>query len=187
MLSFDPTAYGSATARILSGEDLCELGPGKPREERREELRSLRPGDVVSAARDQNMAKCCLSGLWLWHNFLDESHQISQEIGSSSGSYWHGIMHRREPDYSNSKYWYRRVGEHAIFPALQEAAAELARGHQLSGQAAEIARGRSWDPYAFVDLCSSVAGGGSADESFARQVATAEWQLLYDYCYHEAK
>ena len=45
------------------------------------------------------MAACCLCGLWLLHDFLDESHSLSQEITTDTGSYWHGIMHRREPDY----------------------------------------------------------------------------------------
>src|ERR1041384_5983899 len=51
-------------------------------------------------------------GLYLRFNFLDKSHTVSQGIHSVEGSYWHAIMHRREPDYSNSKYWYRRVPAH---------------------------------------------------------------------------
>src|SRR5438874_740571 len=76
-----------------------------------------------SAVRDQDMAAACLAGLWLYHDFLDEAHRISQELDTTTGSYWHGLVHRREPDFSNAKYWFRRVGDHAIFPALQAAAA----------------------------------------------------------------
>ena len=54
------------------------------------------------------------SGLLLWNDALDESHNISQGLGDQTGSYWHGIMHRREPDYPNSKYWFGRVGTHPI-------------------------------------------------------------------------
>src|SRR5688572_23215464 len=64
-----------------------------------------------------------LAGLWLWHDFLDESHAISQVITSATGSFWHAIMHRREGDFSNAKYWYARCRNH---PALSEIGARVA-------------------------------------------------------------
>ena len=51
--------------------------------------------------RDRDMAATCRSGLWLYHDFLDEAHTISQEIETPEGSYWHALVHRREPDFSN--------------------------------------------------------------------------------------
>ena len=32
---------------------------------------------------DSQMAACCLAGLWLWYDYLDESHSISQGISAS--------------------------------------------------------------------------------------------------------
>ena len=72
------------------------------------------------------MAEGCLAGLWLLYDFLDESHTISQSLDTLEGSYWHGIMHRREPDYENAKYWFRRVPVHPIH-------AELAAGGAGTG------------------------------------------------------
>lgn len=34
-------------------------------------------------------ADAVLAGLWLWHDWLHESHTISQGIASATGSYWH--------------------------------------------------------------------------------------------------
>ncbi len=60
------------------------------------------------------------SALWLLSGELDRSHTISQQFESAEGSYWHGIMHRREGDFGNAKYWFRRVGSHAATSQLAD-------------------------------------------------------------------
>jgi hypothetical protein len=186
---FDPSAYGAAVGELLAHEPLCELGPGRPREEFRSQLQRLDydtafPGrDVV----DHSMADCCISGLWLLFDFLGTSHSISQEINTPSGSYWHGIMHRREPDYSNSKYWFRRVGRHPVFVPLAAAAADLAAESDTDGDEAQsLSSGGDWDAFHFVDLCQQAARSGGALELLCRRIAQAEWRLLFADCYHHA-
>src|SRR5262245_23958752 len=51
-------------------------------------------------------AACVGAALWLWHDWLDPAHRIVQAIETASGSFWHAIIHRREGDFGNSKYWY---------------------------------------------------------------------------------
>ncbi len=60
------------------------------------------------------------AGLWLYVDDLERSHQVSQNLQGPVGAYWHGIMHRREGDFSNAKYWFRRAhGMTLSFDALE--------------------------------------------------------------------
>jgi hypothetical protein len=136
--------------------------------------------------RDRAMADACRAGLWLCHDFLDASHTISQDIATTTGSYWHGLMHRREPDFSNAAYWFRRVGDHPVFAALHEAAAALAGSTEVDDAARFLRRQTRWDPFAFIDLCERCVAGRSSSERLCRQIQQREWELLFDYSYRQA-
>src|SRR4029077_769109 len=120
---------------------------------------------------DAEMAACCVSAVWLLHDCLDESHIISQDIGTTSGSFLHAIMHRREGDFSNAKYWFRRVGHHPVIDEL------AANAHELNG---------AFDPAAFVDACQTALRSGGAAADFCRRVQQLEWELLFDHSYRRA-
>jgi hypothetical protein len=141
----------------------------------RGKLAALTAESLCAPARvaDADFARCCLAGLWLHHDCLDEAHTLAQEVHTPSGSYWHAIMHRREPDAGNSKYWWRRVGNHPVFAQLGEAASRLGW--------------RAWDPEAFVDACENERGRGGEREVLLRQVQRVEWNLLFAWCYDRAK
>lgn len=140
-------------------------------------------GDRIS---DSDAALCCKAGLWLRANDLDQSHRISQGVSTSEGSYWHAIMHRREPDYSNSLYWFRRVGAHPVFELL--AADALAEGERLGEQkaASALVAGKSWNPSAFGELCRVALTEGGRLEEFGVAVQAAEWRRLFDFCFRKA-
>ncbi|QEG24206.1 hypothetical protein [Mariniblastus fucicola] len=128
------------------------------------QLRSVSADQLFdSSIADDELAQCCKSGLWLLHNFLHESHEISQSIHSAEGSWWHAIMHRTEGDFSNAKYWYRRAGEHQAFGDVTD----------------------GFDPYAFVDRCQQEYRNGSLSDD-TQEIAFAEWKALFDYCYLNA-
>jgi hypothetical protein len=175
MPPFDPTAFGPAVAPLLAGDRLPELGPGQPNLAAKPLLQSLTVETLFpSDATDPEMARACLAGLWLLHDFLDESHAISQEIDTPTGSFFHGILHRREPDYGNAKYWFRRIGPHPVLPIIADAAAECGFDP------------KTWSPIAFVDLCERHYGSGSEAELALRHVQRREWQLLFAWCWRSA-
>jgi hypothetical protein len=59
-----------------------------------------------------------ISGLWLYVDDLGRSHTVSQSIETPAGSFWHGIMHRREGDFGNSHYWMHRAAAHPLLSKL---------------------------------------------------------------------
>jgi len=96
------------------------------------------------------------AGLWLYVDELDRSHVISQGIEDATGSFWHGIMHRREGDFSNSHYWFNRVGHH---PAMD----------QIPG----------YDPHAFIDDVQKRYRQGASD---LVEMQRLEWKTLFEWC-----
>jgi hypothetical protein len=89
-------------------------------------------------------------------------------------------MHRSEGDFSNSKYWYRRVGRHAIFPELLAAARKLEANSQ-SGMVV-LFNLPDWDPFRFVDTMEQAASRESKDIGLLQAVAREEYNLLMGYC-----
>ncbi|MBW3597367.1 MAG: hypothetical protein KY475_08840 [Planctomycetes bacterium] len=187
MFPFDPQSYGPEAAALLD-DRLPDLGPGEQNRAARPQLERLTEESLLAGREvaDRDMARCCLSGLWLAHDFLDESHRISQEISTPEGSYWHGIMHRREPDFSNAKYWFGRVGEHPVFAPLCESARELAEQCETTPDSAFLGRQETWDPFRFIDLCEASYRRPSGDAELCRRIAREEWRLLFDHCWRQA-
>jgi hypothetical protein len=183
MQHIDPATLAPALAALLTPPRLNPLGPGEPNRAARAALEAL-AGDAAFAPEkivDRDMAQACWAGLWLYHDFLDEAHRISQDLETPAGSYWHALMHRREPDFGNSKYWFRRVGAHPVFEPLRIEAARLAAGGPAG--AGFLARQARWDPFAFVDLCEANYSEKAACHELCRQVQRVEWELLFAFCY----
>jgi hypothetical protein len=146
-------------------------------------LHAVSPGDLMSGViGSHDDAACVLSALWLWHDYLDESHTICQSIETPSGSYWHAILHRREGDFGNAKYWYAQAGAHPIMPSLAIQANELINRAPADKALLRLTINH-WNGPAFVDLVQQVHESPS-DSRHALAVALQqlEWRVLFDHC-----
>ena len=173
LLKLDPEAYAA----------LVPTGGGN--ETARDLLQSVKPQELIggTVTRPQEAAGM-LAGLWLYFDWLDESHRISQGLDSATGSFWHAIMHRREGDFSNSKYWYARCAGHG-HPSVATLAAQAPRLINTMPADKTMLRliATGWNASALVDLVEQVHEHPS-DPRYPAAVALQrlEWQILFDQC-----
>lgn len=179
--ALSPQAHDAFTSADNAYARLVVHGDGNPA--MREKLRALSPDNVlVKPPVSRPDAEALLSALWLWHDFLDESHVISQSLHSPTGSFWHAIMHRREGDFSNSKYWYARCADHPVLQQLPRFANDILHPLPADKSYLRLTCG-GWDPNAFVDLAEELHHHPE-DRRHPTAVALQrlEWKLLFDHC-----
>lgn len=169
---------------IVTTKDLPDLGPKrrpetKPSDQLLNELDPLLgPGSISRRTRE------LLQGAALfWHDHLEAAHILVQEINAPEASLIHGMIHRREPDFTNSKYWFRRAGKHAIFPVIASKAAPL-----LSSRAPELTDkllpNGDWDPFAFVETCEMASRSPVSFRKELQQLQSIEFHALLEHLCH---
>jgi hypothetical protein len=173
---------------------LAPASPGARRRWLRDLIIAAAPESLLGDVGSAPDAIALKAGLFQLGDWLDDSHSQSQSIEGEgrhrAGDYWHGIMHRREPDDSNAKYWFRRVGRHPVFDELAIEADRILAGCPSP----EAGRWRErlnppagWDPFAFVDLCSHCRRAGAGPlETAARRLQLAEMLLLLIHTWRDA-
>lgn len=138
---------------------------------------------VASAASLTKALKSALTGLdeerrdaalalaLLWHDDLDGAHQLCQaHEGHPECDYVHALLHRREGDFGNAKYWFREVGSHPVYAAVAQAAIAAGQGGLVEGGA--------WRPAAMVDACAAALGRDAVKRPVLMQVQAAEFRAL---------
>lgn len=171
----------TAAKALLDEPGLAELGPG-PRSGV-DSLSALngKIDDLFAQHGRPRKAELIRSLILLWHDHLEPSHCISQDEHNPDGSLVHAIMHRREPDYSNAKYWWRSTGDHVCFPDIATKAEPLVDSDQALAD--QIVSDGNWDSYGFTD---AVAKGirepaDSPRHQLLKEIQRAETDAVLEY------
>ena len=173
--------HPSGFARFLKTSEPAGLGPeSRPgtatREELDEDLAPLLKSSNLSADRQRAVRSLLL----LWHDHLEASHEIAQSIDNSDGAFVHGIMHRREPDFGNATYWFRRVGRHPAFSRLASPVEPVLRAASAESLAATLIPRGGWDPFAFINACEASAHETDQQKLLLRQIQQLEFEALLE-------
>lgn len=166
-------------------------------------LKNARPDDLFGQrqVKDSRMAACAIAGLHLWNDNFNASHNLCQGIDSSTGSYWHGLCHRREghrgeglqSNLSNAKYWFRRVGEHPAFDPVYRSTLSVLEQSGTGFRWATEAAGQlhalhHWDAYRIIDWFGQCDSGVLSPQTQAllEEIQWREIDLLVDWCLQQA-
>ncbi|MFN3649997.1 MAG: hypothetical protein ACK47B_10485 [Armatimonadota bacterium] len=151
--------------------------------------------------RDPQMAAAAVAGMHLWNDNFGASHSICQGIPTPTGSYWHGLCHRREghagegldANLSNAKYWFRRSAGHPAYePVYRAALNALDTGGSgfrwITETADQLRAARGWDPAAMADWFGQVEAGTLSPQSQAilEEIQWREIDVLVDWCVERA-
>lgn len=167
---------------LLRSVSPADLGPG-PRV-------SVTPLLVLNRTLNAAFASAQFTGtraeliratLLLWHDHHDAAHRIVQDMETPDGSYIHAILHRREPDYFNAKYWFRRVGQHPCFKELAGRRSDILRKSGSESLIKKLLPHGVWDSFAFVDACEAAASPSAPTHETLREIQQAEFEILLDY------
>ena len=120
---------------------------------------------------------------YLHHDHADAAHELVQDLTDAEGALIHAVLHRREPDFWNAKYWFRRVENHPVFGALTRRLAGHRVDEALRELQASLTLTGSVDPVAMVEAIESVARRPASDPEvvYLRGVQMAESECLVEH------
>jgi hypothetical protein len=106
-------------------------------------------------------------------------------MSTPEAEYWHAIVHRREPDSSNAKYWFRQVGPHPVMDQLLSILSGPGGPEKTIIQ--RFTKSGKWDPFTYVDACMAFQeGGGKELLPILLDIQQKEFTSLLDFCIQHA-
>lgn len=173
--------YSPLVDDLLTDEDLLlRLKPTEPGPVdallriRSADESELTGGAVLAHASHPHLIR---AGLFYAYDAIDESHRIVQGIATDVASYWHGMLHRREGDFENARYWFRRTGRLGMFTEMHSRSA---------GVSPLMGRQMDWDPYVLVGQCEQARFGADLNQKELLALQRIEFEVMFDHLWHGA-
>ncbi|MEE9405531.1 MAG: hypothetical protein V3V20_11610 [Algisphaera sp.] len=113
-----------------------------------------------------------IAGLWLHVDELARAHDAVEHVNTPTGAFWHAVVHRREGDFSNARYWYVKASGH---PAMDRM--DLTGGGAGSGTAVA-----TYDADAFVGRVEKAYARGENNAPALQSMQHKEWKALFEWC-----
>lgn len=159
------------------------LERGKPVAEGRKAIAALSESELGAVHRKS--FPLLQGALYLCFDCFEEAHTVANDHeGTVTGNWIHAILHRREPDAGNSKYWYARVKLPAkVSEGIAREVLALLKKTQvleLESLVKKMEKSKGWEPEAFVDVCEEFRKGDSKTTAYRMLAALQEieWRAL---------
>lgn len=163
-----------AIFRRLSAGEPPPLLPSAPRD--RGVIAAIEEIEPALVANGDH-GRCLCAALYLLGDDLEASHRLSQQGSHPVAMYLHGVMHRREGDFDNACYWFRRSPDHAMHATLLEFARTAAIEYPRQPFSRWVMQATAWDPRRFVRLVQA-----DPNPEVLRAVQRRELELLVEHC-----
>ncbi len=173
--------YSDFIDRLLLNPDLLKkLTPTEPLAwDLSEKIREASDA-TISGGREITDAKIFAlvrGALFCAADALGAAHRIFQDDASDIGSYWHGVLHRREADFDNARYWFRRAGKLPISDRMHAAAAPVSP---------TMAKQNLWDAYLLTGMCEQAKFGDAEAAPECLRLQRIEFDELLDFCWRKS-
>ena len=174
-----------ALAGAEGSRPLDRLERGEPLTKGRTAVAALSEKD--SGLKNAQALSFLQSALYIYFDCFDEAHQIAQDHEGLIGNWLHALLHRREPDAGNSKYWYARVDlPQGTSRGIAEETLKClgdSPAKELAGFQQKLSKSKKWEPKTFVDLVEKFRGEDSNAPAYRllAKIQEIEWRALAEY------